>query len=86
MKVVCMPSLVWMCIRPNAARSVCGAHCLRRCRGWNCSGHLGSHGARPAIPCQIAPRLAPIVVSGFRRKIGEELPKGRAQRNACSAP
>ena len=40
MKVVCMPSLVWMCIRPNAARSVCGAHCLRRCRGWNCSGHL----------------------------------------------
>ena len=40
MKVVCMPSLVWMCIRPKAARSVCGAHCLRRCRGWNCSGHL----------------------------------------------
>ena len=89
MKVVCMPSLVWMCIRPNAARSVCGAHCLRRCRGWNCSGHLRLRdGAPPAIPCQIVPRLAPIVVSGFGRKIGEELQyqKGARSGTRASAP
>ncbi len=70
MKVVCMPTRVWMCIRPNAASSVRGA-LPAGVPGWNCSGHPARrHGDPPA--CTLSHRPADRSYCGFhehRRRV-----------------